>query len=335
MVLFNPRSAAELLGRKEAEISWIWEPFIPTGALLVLSAYMKVGKSTLITALMKAVAYGEEFLGHKTTKTPMLLLAVEEHERDVTNRLIAFELREDADAFNAHIGRLPPTAEEYEAIEKFIREKKIGFLVIDTMLHFLDYADENDNAEVRRAVDPLLNLARRYNTAVLLVHHNNKSLDAYGGREIRGASSILGIVDQALILKKHGGADSQRLLQAIGRYEDTPREIIIDLTDDGYVLLGTYDRVTRREVQEKVQKALETGRMTLAELSLATGVKRRKIQLAMNPVPEWVDREGTGANGDPYRYSLNTPTVAEPRAEQSKSAVLERVSTPAPSPPVN
>src|SRR5688500_10072374 len=62
---FSPITAKDLLAQNPGAIKWIWEPYLPEGTLILLVAYMKVGKSTLVYSLAVAVARGLPFL-----KTP-------------------------------------------------------------------------------------------------------------------------------------------------------------------------------------------------------------------------------------------------------------------------
>ena len=63
---FHPVTAADLLAQKPEPIVWVWEHFLPEGALNLLVAYMKVGKSTFTYAIAVAVARGAPFLDFPT-----------------------------------------------------------------------------------------------------------------------------------------------------------------------------------------------------------------------------------------------------------------------------
>ena len=76
---FRPVSAATLLAEEPKPIPWIWEHFLPEGALVLLVSFMKVGKSTLAYPLAIAIAQGKPFLGYPTKQGGVLILAVEEH----------------------------------------------------------------------------------------------------------------------------------------------------------------------------------------------------------------------------------------------------------------
>jgi len=232
--LLRPLSAAaiftdESLGTRR----WMWADYIPEGSLVLLAGFMKTGKTTLVYSLVGAAVYGRTFLGRDTTKTGALVLAVEEHLRDVRRHLQAAGIGPDAPVY-VHVGMLPATQEGLEEVRAFMAERSLGLLVVDTLTRFWGVRDENDNSEVIAALGPLLDLAHTVGITVLLVHHAGKNEEEEStGREIRGASGTFGMVDQALILKRvRGGAPTARSLRALGRYPETPREVILDFDEE-------------------------------------------------------------------------------------------------------
>lgn len=90
---FRPLPVADLLSLEPKPVRWVWEPFLPEGGLALLVAFMKVGKTTFAYALAAAVAQGRPFLGFPTKRGGVLLLALEEHPRDVRLRLKRFGIR--------------------------------------------------------------------------------------------------------------------------------------------------------------------------------------------------------------------------------------------------
>jgi len=195
---------------------------------------MKVGKSTFIYALSIAVARGTSFLRYPTAQGAVLIVALEEHPRDVRRRLEQFGMRAD-DPIYVATGPLINAPETIEAMESFIAETGIVLVIVDTLTQFWAVADENSNAEVIREVSPILELARRTNATIVLVHHERKS-GGDDGRGIRGGSALFGLVDQALLLdRRHGGDESHRVLRTLGRYFETPREVVVALEDHEYL----------------------------------------------------------------------------------------------------
>lgn len=289
------------------ELAWTWEPFLPRGGLCLFSSYAKLGKSTFIYSLIRSVARGEPFLNLPTRKTNILILAVEEHPRDVRNRLEYFGITpDDDDGIFLHIGPMQPTELTWKAINTFVKEQNIGMVVIDTLAAFWKIVSENDNTEVQAAVAPFLHLARSTDATVVVIHHTSKAEGgSSGGRSIRGASSLLGIMDQAMTMTNYGDREgTQRRIDTIGRYNDTPKTIYFDYVNYNYVFLGTpmhYDMdAVRLAVMDVLQKS--TTPLTLNELCGATGMKIPQITKAVALLPEGVVRGGRGIKGEPYTY---------------------------------
>lgn len=304
---FHPVKAAALLATAPEDVPWVWKGFLPKGTLVLLAAYMKVGKTTFAYALLIAVARGEPFLGFATKKGAVLILAVEEHARDVVQRLRRFGMHEE-DPIHVHVGRLPNDWETLGQVTEFIRTNRISVVFIDTVSRFWLLENENDNAEVIRQVDPLLELARQTEAVVLLAHHERKQ-GGHGGRSIRGASALFAAVDQALILEeRQGGKTNQRVLRTIGRYEeDSPGELTIELDGDQWRTLGSPTEVGFEATKTRVLAALSDGPQGVAELARAVAVSDRMIRKALADGGEELIREGKGTKAHPYTYRLPGP----------------------------
>src|SRR3984893_9425245 len=235
---FRLMTAADILATEAQPIPWVWDLFLPRGALALLVAFMKVGKSTFIYALAIAVARGVSFLRYPTQQGAVLIFALEEHPRDVRRHLEQFGMRSDDPIFIL-TGRLQNSPDLLEELQTFIVEHDITLVIIDTLTQFWSVADENSNSEVVREISSILDLARTTNATVLLVHHERKS-GGEEGRGIRGGSALFGLVDQALLLeRRHGGDETHRVLRTFGRYFEPPREVVLALDDSESLKLGT------------------------------------------------------------------------------------------------
>lgn len=300
---FHPVSAAELLSQEPEPVVWVWEPFLPEGGLVLLVAFMKVGKSTFAYALALAVAQGQPFLGCPTKQGGVLILAVEEHPRDVKLRLRKFGMKPE-DPIYVHTGRLDRSDATSKQMQKFIREKEIKLVILDTLSLYWQIQDENNNAQVVGHVSPLLHLARETGAVVLLVHHERKS-GGEEGRAIRGGSALFGLVDQALMLeRRHGEKGSERSLKAVGRYEETPRELILKLVGNEYHELGTPEELSEEAVKGKVLAALTDEPQDVTTVTKKAELSGKQVRKALETLKSQVVREGKGVKGDPYTYRL-------------------------------
>lgn len=329
----NAVPGSAFLSGGEIPVEWVWETYIPQGSLSVLSAFMKVGKSTLIYAMISAIVKGESFCGFPTVKTPVLLLAVEEHKREVTNRLLQFGVTTEDPIF-IHCGPLQPTLATYEGMKKLVREQNVGLIILDTLSRFWMIDDENDNAQVLQQLNPMLEVARESGAAFLIVHHNSKSegqAGHSGGRAIRGASAIFSIVDQALILRKvNARRDSpDRALESDGRYPQTPLTTIVRLNDNanGYDLIGFGVDAPRQLIADKIKRWLEKtpGSWTAGQIASAISMKPGVVFKALATPQSWFHREGSGVKGKPFVYSatgigsdLDVPLDIAPLEEASE-----------------
>jgi len=306
------RPVGEFLSEPEPNDIWLWELYIPgQGALVVLASFMKVGKTTFLYALLAAIATGEPFMGLATTQTRVLILAVEERERDVRNRLRELGLEEGHTIpIDIHTGDLPADEATLAELEKTIQDKGYGLVALDTITNWWDVRDENDNAGVRQAILPLLQVARRTGATFLLVHHTSKK-GGKGGRELRGASSLLGLVDQALVLQNKG-APTHRLLTALGRYGSPPTVLIeFDQENYSYRRLDNTNEAIDAGNLATVRGALEgTGWLTVEAITEATDVGARGVRKALKKLQ--LDRRGDGVRNDPYEYRLLDSFPAQP-----------------------
>jgi len=301
---FRPLPAADLLAEESPETSWVWDAYVPVGGLVCLAALPKGGKSTLAYYLAGAVAQGSPFLGCITSKTPVLILSMEERRQDVANRLRRLGASENV---FVHSGPLK-VATSVEAIAAFVRERGIGLIVVDTLRRFWSVADENDAAQVGEALAPILALARETEAAVVLIHHLRKS-PGEEGTDIAGSGDIFAHVDVALVLRRRkDGEANERLLEAFSRYDATPSKVLVRLTADGYEGLGDASEWEARQVEEAVLAALDPSEPQSAE-SLAQAVERppATVRRALGKLQARGEatRVGKGRKGDPYLWLLS------------------------------
>ena len=119
-----------------------------------------------------------------------------------------------------------------------------GLLVVDTLGKLAGIVNENDAGEGARAMTSLQDAAHA-GMAVLVCRHDRKS-GGEVGESGRGSSAISGDVDVILQLRRSEGnvPKSRRVIESLSRYVETPEKIVIELTDEGFTLLGDDEAVT-------------------------------------------------------------------------------------------
>jgi hypothetical protein len=296
--------ASQFLDEPElSQPTWIWDEFLAEGGLAAFVAKPKVGKSTVTFELAVKVAQGRPFLGRATRQSPVLILGIEEHPREIRRRLRALGA-EDLDTLHIHAGRLEDTADTLHALRSYIAEHGIKLVIFDTLNSYWSVQDENDAVAVTQAIKPLLNLARESGACILLLHHARKSEGEFGD-EIRGSGALFSLLDVALILKRHE-AETQRKLTAISRYPETPTDLILELRDHGYECLGDPGSTGKAAKLNKLAAALTEEPTEVKPLALRAGVAVRSAYSLLHQLHTEgrALRTGEGKRNSPFLYSL-------------------------------
>jgi hypothetical protein len=201
--------------------------------------------------------------------------------------------------------------------------KRIGavLLVVDTLPHFagLRGDSENNSGDALQAMQPLLKAAAE-GIATLLSRHERKSGGDVGDSG-RGSSAFAGAADILLSLRKPEGNSkkTQRVIQAVSRFSETPAALLIELTDDGYLGLGDPGKASLDQAKATIIDALSrSGGQTL---DLRTLIKSAKLpRMTVHRAAEELrkegalERSGEGKRGKPYRYGKTEFVCAQPQS---------------------
>jgi len=303
------RTARELAAETPEDVEWEWLPYVAAGAITELDGRPKAaGKSTLLAHLIAAVLDGSPFLGTPTRRTPVVLLTEQSAgtARVLLGRAGLTE-RDDLHVVLWHDARDVPWPEVVEQAAGLCREAGAGLLVIDTLPQFAGLAGdmENDSGAALAAMRPV-QAAAASGLAVIVSRHDRK-----GGGEVgesgRGSSAFAGAVDVIIQLRRADGEARKgiRHLSALSRFDETPELLVIELTEAGYVALGTAEAVALQEARDAIAEALGAEGMTMAELLAATGLRRTTAQavLAEMDAAGTLAKTGAGRKGDPFRYA--------------------------------
>jgi len=238
------------------QVEWVWDGFLAKSQISLLSGYPKAGKTTLMTHMIKLAAQGGT-LG--TSVRPGKILVVSEESGNLWRRRSArFGLVGDVLA-QPFAGR--PTKEQWKQfigyLTKEIRNDTYDVVIFDTLASLAPIADENDSAHMLDAITPLNSLSGA-GAAVLLIHHIRKS-DATQGMAVRGSSALPGFVDIILELRAYDPSrrmDTRRRLTTFSRFEETPREVILEWTPTGYNTLGEAEDLSMAERWDTISDIL-------------------------------------------------------------------------------
>ena len=241
---FSPwqlKTLAELEDEPLEDGPWLVAKLLPANGLSLLAGAPKAGKSTLARNLAVEVARGGgKWLGKDVNQGTVLHLSLEERIQTIRNHY------NQLDAPGEQIYLLTKTHPRPKNfilwLQSAIAKYKPSLVIIDPAIRFLKIRDMNDYALTTEALDPLINLAREFNTHILLVHHTRKCGGKYGN-EILGSTGLAASVDTIVTLDIK---DDQRMFYAYGRDNVDIEMKMLNMDDNGRIDVGD----TKREADE-------------------------------------------------------------------------------------
>jgi len=291
-------SYAELMGKKVQKERWLVENWWAEDSHGFVSGQPKTFKSVLTTDFAASVASGEPFLGNKVHKQgPVLIIQEENSEwimqdrmRKVVHSKGLLEGQANVDGNDVEV-QFPPDlplyflnnkgfclteAEDRLHIEKQIIRIKPVLVVFDPLYLMLGDADENSSKDLRPILVWLKGLHFNYNTAIMVVHHWNKSgFSKRGGQRMLGSALLHAFTESAfyLELKDDGVVSVEREFRG---YAKPPRcKINIEMSEPGELLYRAEVEV-EDSVYEKIRGLYSANTFTVDEARAVTGCGPKK-----------------------------------------------------------
>ncbi len=306
-----------MLQEPEDITAWVVADRIPAGSVCLLVAKPKVGKTTAARHLAVAIARGESWLGSDCEQGIVWYMAFEGRKADHLAHFRQFALTEDEAARIWCYMESPTPTVMTEMRARAITERPV-LIIIDTLQRLLQVKSMDDYAEVTKAFDGLISLARDSGAALLLLHHAGKAMDREALDSVLGSTAIAGSVDNTFVLAKLAGFRTVTTRQRVGPDLD---ECVIKLLESGRVILGGSREIAEREVlMKKLYGALSNADNPLLHadvLELVEGRRQAKILALRQLVTDGTLKcTGTGKKTNPFIYSVPAvpavPAVPEP-----------------------
>jgi len=306
------KSAREVFMEGPVDVPWVVEAFVAEGALTEVDGKVKQsGKTTWLLYMCAAILDRKPFLGRKTCCTPIVFLT-EQGRTAFKEALKRAGLHERDDLrvlfFKDVIGK--PWEEVVAAAILECQRVGAKLLVVDTLPQFAGIPGdgENSSGEALKAVRPLQEAAMSHDLAVVFTRHERKS-GGEVGEAGRGSSAFAGASDVILALRRPDAKSrpNARVIRSLSRFEETPDELVIELTEGGYRVLGNEKSLILHETRRRLVEALprtEQGAMEMDDIVKLIDTPRTTIQEALKASLDEgeIKRTGGGKKRDPYRF---------------------------------
>ena len=178
---------------------FIVDNLMKSNGLYCLVARPKVGKSFLALQLANSVATGTNFLGFRTSPSPVLYISTEMDNSQIIDRIDAMNLQFTDENFRSKVNEIGERNLNLMDLQIEFQEFSTelnGKLVIIDMFSGIDMNngyDLNNYQDMGQVIIPKFRkLCQKYNFTILLVHHLNKNNKSLGSTAIDG--SVDGII---------------------------------------------------------------------------------------------------------------------------------------------
>jgi len=289
-----PVQRASQLASHGPQTQWLVEQLWTEQAVGILGGEPKCGKSFLALDVAVSVASGAACLRRFPVRRsgPVLLFPAEDSLAVVRQRLegIAAAAQVGFASLPVQVITAPSlrldTATDRERLSHTVQQQRPLLLILDPLIR-LHRVDENDATQIAALLSYLRELQRKFQLAVLLVHHARKdSQSSRPGQALRGSSELHGWGDSNLYLRRQG---SQLTLSTEHRAAPSQDHIPLQLTETGSAL--ALQVVDRSSVQlkdpltprERVRQALAQLQepIPVQQLQKLCGIRTAKVCSAL------------------------------------------------------
>lgn len=315
----------QLRQRPRPEYRWLVDGMLPPDQSCALVAKPKVGKSTLARALAVAVAQGTEWLGASCVQGPVIYVKFPNEGKwvEFDEEIRRLGIRDEDPLYLVDVERFEDRKTVLSYLEGLYRDVNPVLVIVDTFQGLAQIDDLNDYVKVHKALQLMAPYSK--DALVLYLHHDKKGQSDMADAGI-GSIAFFGAHEVNYRLVRDGSEQRIRYLQAQGRgVEMEPQVIDIDGDTHEPYLRGPRSERRLQTLATELLAALAEGPVLQRELIGHQGKRDPRFKaLHRLRAQGRVDRDGSGARGDPYRWHLIeaadvfAPVAApEPAAKQA------------------
>lgn len=243
---------AEFALSPQPPIEWVIDQLIAEGSISIFYGEPGSKKTYSLLSLAVCVALGRPWLGYESNPRKVLIIDEESGERRLTIRIGAairgeFGREDTPIEFVSLAGFKLDKKTDAEELYKLIQDRDAGLTIIDALADVMD-GDENSKQDTQPVFSNLRKIAEGTNSAIIVIHHSNKS----GG--YRGSSAIKGALD--LMVKIESENDSNWVYFRSEKTRDTEGITLVGVATwtENQFYLSPADGSEKMQIKPKSQQ---------------------------------------------------------------------------------
>lgn len=206
---------------EERDIDWVWYPYLARGELTILEGDPGLGKSYFAQIISLHIADGKRLPSDKAkdkTKVKRLqgkiaYFDMENSSDTVTKKRLVTNGLENFKNFIQE--EEPFTVEDEDALDavyQALEREKPALVVFDTINTYIGAADTHKSSETQRAFKSFVEIARRFNCAVMVLRHLTKSSKERALYRGQGSIAFAGLARIILTVGQSPDDDDYRIV---------------------------------------------------------------------------------------------------------------------------
>lgn len=193
----------------EEPTEYLWFPYLPLGEITLLGGPPNVGKGLVAAHIVACATTGKGFPGDGGVPMPTNVIwgeAEDNHARTLSPRLAAA----GADMYRIRLARIDdPMLRNMKAT---VHKHAVQLVVLSPLVSFLPGLENaNDQMEVRKCLDKLLQQIEGTRCAILGLAHPNKQQNTTPMEKIMGSSAFVQHVRSIFVLAEQDNVEARRM----------------------------------------------------------------------------------------------------------------------------
>ncbi|TGX96316.1 AAA family ATPase [Hominisplanchenecus murintestinalis] len=229
---------------EEEEVSWLYCPYVPRGKLTLCAAYPGTGKTYLLCYMAACVSTGRSFFnlipfGNEPEK--VIYLTAEDGIGDTIKKRLRICGADMKNIYTVTENKSQLLFNSPE-IEEYMKDAKPALMIFDPFQAYIGSdVDMNAPNKTREQMGHIVELAQKYDVAVVIICHFNKNGKGDAITRILGSTDIMGSCRSYIALGNVPGEDDTKFMShEKSSLEKKGKTILFEIDPDrgGIVYMG-------------------------------------------------------------------------------------------------